>query len=344
MMAAALQIPYTEEDFKIYREWTKNHDVRRIAFTNALYRVKTGGHIQTVISGEYNHGKSTTGILLTRWDTIYTRDLLKHYEDPRYEKAVKHLHFNVKHSIIISPKDPASKYISNPQFLRPYEIDEGYLWATTQESSEKKTTKLRDNITQNRKMSASMYWIYPNIFKMPSMLLELMMEAIHKTSPQQGIMLAPSTVIQIKEKFDKEKIEKYAKKPKFFARSMKWHSAFIFYPHFPRLKGAAWENYLRKYEQYKITDKPEEKTESTKVKFFKQLDELIGKNVITVSSKLDLISYIKEAIQTSGKHYASDAVPTLLANEYMEWKTDEMSQKLLDSLTKIGIKKLDLSE
>ena len=72
MMAAALQIPYTEEDFKIYREWTKRHDVRRIAFANALYRVKTGGHIQAVVSGEYNHGKSTTAMLLTKWDTFHT--------------------------------------------------------------------------------------------------------------------------------------------------------------------------------------------------------------------------------------------------------------------------------
>ena len=195
MIAAALQIPYREKDFNLYREWTQNHDVRRIAFANALYRVKTGGHIQAAVSGEYNHGKSTTAMLLTRWDTTYTRELLKYYEDSRYEEACRHLHFNIDKSVIISPKDPASKYITKPQLFRPYEVDEGYLWSTTQEASEKKTTILRDKMMQNRKLSPSNYWVYPNIFKMPGIILENMMEVIHKTSISQGIMLAPSTVI-----------------------------------------------------------------------------------------------------------------------------------------------------
>jgi hypothetical protein len=342
MMASAIQIPYTEKDFNLYRSWTQNHDVRRIAFTNALYRVKTGGHIQTVVSGEYNHGKSTTAMLLTKWDTIYTRELLKHYEDPRYEEAIKHLHFNIKNSIIISPKDPASKFISHPQLFRPYEIDEGYLWSTTQEASEKKTKQLRDHITQNRKMSPSMYWVYPNIFKMPSMILEVMMEALHKTSVSQGIMLAPSTVIQIKEKFDKDKIEKYAKKPRFFARSMKWHSAFIFYPHFPKMKGKMWDMYLQKYEKYKIIKDDQEKSEDTKTRFFNQLDALIDKNVITINSKADVSEYIKQALQASNKHYTSEAVPILLANEYIEWKTEKISKQLVENLSKISLKKLNL--
>lgn len=343
MMAAALQIPYTEEDFKIYREWTKRHDVRRIAFANALYRVKTGGHIQAVVSGEYNHGKSTTAMLLTKWDTFYTRDLLKYYNDPRYEEASKHLHFNIKNSVIISPKDPASKYISKPQLLRPYEIDEGYLWSTTQEASEKKTTFLRDKMMQNRKLSPSNYWVYPNIFKMPGIILENMMEVIHKTSVGQGIMLAPSTVIQIKEKFDKARIEKYAKKPRFFARSMKWHSAFIFYAHFPRLKGHAWQLYLDKYEKYKIIKEENEEKTDNKSRFFNQLDNLISKNVISINSKKDIVEYIKQALQQDEKkQYVSDTVPTLLANEYIEWKTDKISKTFVQNLTKISLKKLNL--
>lgn len=344
MIAAALQIPYTENDFKIYQEWTQGHDVRRIAFANALYRVKTGGHIQAAVSGEYNHGKSTTAMLLTKWDTMYTRDLLKYYEDPRYDLAIKHLHFNVNHSIIISPKDPAHKYIAHPQLLRPYEIDEGYLWSTTQEASEKKTTTLRDQIMQNRKLSPSMYWVYPNIFKMPGIILENMMEVIHKTSTSSGIMLAPSTVIQIKEKFDKAKIEKYAKKPRFFSKSMKWHSAFIFYPHFPRLKGKTWDRYLQKYEKYKVINEEKEKTENSKIKFFGQLDSLIEKNVISINSKVDVAEYIKQALQQgSSKHYVSDSIPTLLANEYIEWKTDKISKQLVENLTKASFKKLHLS-
>lgn len=344
MIAAALQIPYREKDFNLYREWTQNHDVRRIAFANALYRVKTGGHIQAAVSGEYNHGKSTTAMLLTRWDTTYTRGLLKYYEDSRYEEACKHLHFNINKSVIISPKDPASKYITKPQLFRPYEVDEGYLWSTTQEASEKKTTILRDKMMQNRKLSPSNYWVYPNIFKMPGIILENMMEVIHKTSISQGIMLAPSTVIQIKEKFDKARIERYAKKPRFFSRSMKWHSAFIFYANFPRLKGKAWQKYLAKYEKYKVIKDDNEKATSTKSTFFNQLDNLINKNIITIGSKNDIAGYIKQVLQHDGKkQYVSDSVPMLLANEYMEWKTDKVSKDLVHSLSKITLKNLDLS-
>jgi hypothetical protein len=338
MIAAALQIPYTEEDFKLYKTWTKNHDVRKIAFANALYRVKTGGHMQAAVSGEYNHGKSTTAMLLTKWDTIYTRDLLKHFKDPRYDQAIKHLHFNISNSIIISPKDPASKYINQPQLLRPYEIDEGYLWATTQEASEKKTTVLRDHIMQNRKMSPSMYWVYPNIFKMPGIIFENMMEVIHKTSVNQGILLAPSTVIQIKEKFDKVKIEKYAKKPRFFTRSMRWHSAFIFYPHFPRLKGKSWEKYLLKYDKYKIITQDNQKENDAKTQFFDQLDKLVMKGVIKVENKADLTNYIKNILEQSEGHYISDSMPQLLTSEYLSWKTEKLSSRLLQSINKINLK------
>ncbi len=342
MIAAALQIPYTTADFNLYKEWTKGHDVRRIAFANALYRIRTGGHIQAVVSGEYNHGKSTSAMLLTKWDTIYTRDLLKHFNDPRYEEAVKHLHFNIKHSVIISPKDPASKYISRPHFMRPYEVDEGYLWSTTQEASEKKTTKLRDDIMQNRKRSPSMYWVYPNIFKMPGIMLENMMEIIHKTTTSRAIMLAPSTVIQIKEKFDKAKIEKYAKKPRFFNRSMQYHSAFIFYANFPRMKGKAWAKYLLKYDKYKIINEEIEKTTDSKSKFFGKLDDLIKKNIISVESKADIVNYVRH-ISNSENQNVSESVANLLVNGYMEWKTERMSKDLMESLAKISATQSNLT-
>ena len=341
MIASALQIPYSAEDFKLYKEWTNNRDIRKIAFANALYRVKTGGHIQAVISGEYNHGKSTTGILLAKWDTIYTRELLRYFEDPRYETLQKHLHFSIKNTVIISPKDPASKYITNPQPFRPYEIDEGYLWATTQEASEKKTTKLRDAITQNRKLAPSMYWIYPNIFKMPSIILENMMEIIHKTHVAHGIMISPSTVIQIKEKFDKAKIEKYAKKPRYFTRSMKWHSGFIFYPNFPRMKGIAWDKYLAKYEKYKIINETDDdkKKNTPKLQFFEQLDKLITKDVIRVESKNDIAKFIQNAMEReSPNKHISNTVSELLANEYSEWKIEKASISLLKNLESLNIK------
>jgi len=337
MIAAALQIPYTPEDFKLYKTLTQEHDVRRIAFANALYRVKTGGHIQAVISGEYNHGKSTTAMLLTKWDTNYTRYLLDYYHDPRAEEAEKHLKFSIRNSTIISQKDPASKFITNPQLLRPYEIDEGYLWSTSQEAGEKKTTRLRDNIAQNRKKSPSMYWVYPNIFKMPSIMLENMMEIIHKTSVGHGIMLAPSTVIQIKEKFDKAKIERYARKPRFFTRSMKWHSAFIFYPNFPKMKGEAWNKYLAKYEKYKVVGQVEDKkNESAKLRFFKQLDDLVERNVVSIESKVDIAKFIKATLEKDSSHKVSDTLPNILTSEYSDWKVEKASNSLLKNLQNLG--------
>lgn len=340
MISGALQTPYTKEDFNLYLKWTQGHDIRRIAFANALYRVKTGGHIQCTVNGEYNHGKSTTAMLLTKWDTIYTRDLLKYYNDPRYDEAIDHLHFSIKNSVIISPKDPASKFIPHPQFMRPYEIDEGYLWATTQEASEKKTTKLRDAIAQNRKLAPSMYWVYPNIFKIPGIILENMMEVIQKTSVGHGIMLAPSTVIQLKEKFDKKRIERYARKPRFFSRSMKWHSGFVFYPNFPRMKGKTWEKYLKKYAKYKIINEFEEKKPATKrMAFFEELDKFIEKGTIIVDSKADIAKYIQLALANGNLgSYASKNLPEMLATEYSDWKLEKVSDKLLKSLTAANFK------
>lgn len=341
-----MQIPYTTADYRLYEEWTQRHDIRRIGFANALYRVKTGGHIQAVVSGEYNHGKSTTALLLTKWDTIYTRELLKHYEDPRYEEAVKHLKFSITNSVIISPKDPNSRRITTPQLLRPYEVDEGYLFTTSQEAAEKKTTRLRDRIAQNRKLAPSMYWVYPNIFKMPSIMLENMLEVIHKTSVGHGIMLAPSTVIQLKEKFDKQRIERYAKNPRYFSRAMRWHSAFVFWPHFPRMRGQAWNKYLAKYERYKMTEEEQtKKTESTKHKFFKKLDVLIERNIIRVESKDDVEKYIGMVLEreSPGKHISA-SLPRLLASEYGDWKLERSSETLLRSLEDINLQSLKLEK
>lgn len=302
-----------------------------------------------MVSGEYNHGKSTTAMILTKWDTIYTRELLHYFHDPREEEAAKHLKFSIKNSVIISPKDPASRFIAKPHLLRPYEVDEGYLWATTQEAGEKKVAKLRDYIMQNRKKSPSMYWVYPNLFKIPSILLENMLEVVHMSSVGHGIMIAPSTVIQLKEKFDKKKIEKYAHKPRYFTNSMQWHSGFIFYPNFPRMKGKVWDKYLAKYERYKvITDdgKDAKKQESAKVKFFEELDKLIEKGAITVEHRTDVARYIKDALekQNNGRPI-SEGLPNILATEYGDWKLEKMSEKLLKGLNAASMKnKLDIDE
>ncbi len=274
-------------------------------------------------------------MLLARWDTVYTRELLKYYKDPRYDEAIKHLGFSIKNSVIISPKDPANKFIKRPKLLKPYEIDEGYLWSTTQEAAEKKTTELRDSMMQNRKLSPAMYWVYPNLFKMPGIMLENMMEVIHKTHVNSGIMLCPSTVIQIKEKFDKQRIERYAKKPRFFTRSMKWHSAFIFYPRFPKIRGKTWERYLDKYKLYTTLNVDVKSTmkENTKIRFFEKLDNIIDRGVINVENKKDISKYINIIIkkQNNGRNI-SNMVPELLSQEFTTWKIEKSSRNLLKEL------------
>ena len=93
------------------------------------------------------------------WDTVYTRQLLALYKPDIYEKVKDHLVASIKDSVIISPRDPASKYVESPQMYRPYEIDEGYLFATTQEASSNKVKRLRDLMMQNRKLSPSFYHV-----------------------------------------------------------------------------------------------------------------------------------------------------------------------------------------
>ena len=331
-----MQIPWDQQDYKLYLEWTKGHDVRKIAFLNALYKVKTGGHIQAIISGEYNHGKSTTGLVLMRWDTIYTKQLLALYKPEIYEEVKDYLIPTIKDSVIISPKDPASKYIETPQKYRPYEVDEGYLFATTQEASSNKVKRLRDLMMQNRKLSPSFYHVYPNIFKMPTILLEQMMEVIHKINVVQGIVLVPSTVIQLKAKFDEDRIAKYARYPNYFSELMRHHPAYIFTANFPRLKGRFWENYLAKYEKYKITaSTKEQEAKSFKQLLFEKLNDAISRSVVKVETKSDITKYIQNVLEQKG-NYSSD-LPGMLADEFNEWRIEKASKELAKELEKHNI-------
>ena len=328
-----MQIPWDQQDYKLYLEWTKGHDARKIAFLNALYRVKTGGHIQAIISGEYNHGKSTSALVLMRWDTIYTKQLLALYKPEIYEEVKDYLIPTVKDSVIVSPKDPASKYIETPQKYRPYEVDEGYLFATTQEASSNKVKRLRDLMMQNRKLSPSFYHVYPNIFKMPTILLEQMMEVIHKINVKLGIVLVPSTSIQLKAKFDEDRIAKYARYPNYFPTLMKHHPAYIFTANFPRLKGRFWKNYLAKYEKYKITaDTKEQEVKSFKQLLFEKLNDAINKSVIKVETKSDITKYIQDILEQKG-NYSSD-LPSMLADEFNEWRIEKASKELAKELEK----------
>jgi len=331
-----LQIPWDQQDYKLYLEWTKGHDARRIAFLNALYRVKTGGHIQAIISGEYNHGKSTSALVLMRWDTIYTKQLLALYKPELYEKVKDHLKVSIKNSTIISPTDPASKYIERPQMYRPYEIDEGYLFATTQEASSNKVKRLRDLMMQNRKLSPSFYHVYPNIFKMPTILLEQMMEVIHKINVAWGIVLAPSTVIQLKAKFNEDRIAKYARYPNYFPDLMRHHPAYITTARFPRLKGQMWEKYLEKYEKYKIVAlNKEQEQKSFKQALFEKLNDAISRSIIKVETKSDITKYIKNVLEQKG-NYSSD-LPGMLADEFNEWRIEKTSKELAKELEKHNV-------
>ena len=294
-----------------------------------------------VVSGEFNHGKSTAGILLAMWDTRFTRLLLRKYRPKEFEKLK--LQFTVKDSIIISDKDPASKAIREPVPWNSYEIDEGYLWATTQQATTKKTEKLRDLIAQNRKLHPSMYWVYPNIFKMPGIMLESMMSLLHKDRVQQGILLTPSTSIQIKEKFDKKKIEKYAQKPKFFSTNMKWHSSFIFYPHTPMLRGKLWDKYLEKYDKYKVTqDDKEGIKQSNKEAFFAGIDKLLEKRVIETHSKGDLQGFIEQILLKDPESAKSaPMLSELLASEYTEWRVEKATKSLSSKLNSLLLQDID---
>jgi len=223
--------------------------------------------------------------------------------------------------------------MEKPQKYRPYEIDEGYLFATTQEASSNKVKQMRDWMMQNRKLSPSFYHVYPNIFKMPTILLEQMMEVIHKINVREGIVLVPSTVIQLKAKFDEDRIAKYARYPKYFPFLMKHHSAYVFTANFPRLKGKAWERYLAKYEKYKIINGAKEHEQrSFRQMLFEKLNDAISRSVIKIESKADITKYIRNVLEQTG-NYSPD-MPNILTDEFNEWRIEQTSKRLAKELEK----------
>ena len=257
-----------------------------LAYVNALFKIRTHNHVQCVVSGEFSQGKSSTAIAIARWEQIYIRRLLKILMPEEYERIGKeNLRFSVESSIIISPKDPASKYLTSPKWWKSYVVDEGYLFATTAEATTNKTKRIREHIAQNRKMHPSMYWVYPNIFKMPGLMLELMDELVHKEQVGLADVIIPARVIQLKEKFDKDRIARYAKRPKYFSSLIRHHPSFIAKVRTPRLKGKLWELYLKKYEKYKMIDEEETDVKANvQDKFFRSIEILMEKAVVEVHS------------------------------------------------------------
>ena len=331
-----LQIKYSTEDYERYKDWTGESRIKKLAYLNALFKIKTENHVQAVVSGEFSQGKSSTAITIARWDQIYTRRLLKIHRPEEYLRVGKeNLRFSVENNIIISPKDPAYKFIAHPKEWNSYVIDEGYLVATTSEATTNKTKKIRDNIAQNRKVHPSMYWVYPNIFKMPSNLLELMDELIHKEKVNLADVIIPARVIQLKEKFDKIRIERYAKRPKLFAGSIRHHPSFVAKIHTPKIKGRLWDLYLAKYKKYKVTDDEPEVKDSVQNTLFKKIESLISRNVITIRSQEDLKNMIYTLVSKSQKNPSiAQSLSDVFTNRYIEWQEEKMAKELSESLSK----------
>ena len=338
MVADRLQIPYNEEDLEFYRKWTRNTDpnsrLRKFAFMFALFKVKTNNHIQFIISGEFGQGKSTTAIILAKWDQIYTRTLLKKKRPELYQAiGDKNLRFSLEDNVIISPKDPASKAIANPKPWNSYVIDEGFLFVTSQEATTSIARKIRDNITQNRKKQPSMYWIYPNIFKMPSLILELMDGVLHKEKVDLGDVLIPSRVIQLKEKFDKERLMRYAKYPKRFSQFIRFHPSFVAKVKTRKVTGPTWKLYEQKYEKYKVTEEELPRANS-QTKLFTRVEDLLNKNVIKLGSQKDLITLFYNLLKKkNANENMAQSLSGILADKFIDWQENKVASELTDSLS-----------
>ena len=223
----------------------------------ALFKIRMNQHCQMVVSGEYGQGKSSTAFVIAKWETRYIKNLIKWYIknglNRRYEnisiEGYENLHFSVQDNIVISPEDPSSKYIYQPKRLSTVCVDDAYFFTTSGEANTIATRNIQKSITGNRKMNPTMIWIVPNIFKFPTLLLETQTIWIHKESQKVGDVLIPSRVIQLREKFSREKVEQYAKYPKAFKFLIKFHPSFICKIKFPKVKGKGWEKYLAKYDK-----------------------------------------------------------------------------------------------
>ncbi len=347
MVVEALQIEYTREEYEIYKKWTKDKRARQLGFLFALFKIKNNNHVQCVVSGEFGQGKSSTAITLANWETIYVKRLLKWYREKGMlgeiqnklslaEESIKGINFGVKQNIIISPEDPASKHIYQPDKLNSYLIDDGYFFTTTGEANTTQTRRITKSITGNRKANPSMYWIFPNIFKIPTAILETMDIWVHKESLKVGDVLIPSRVIQLKEKFAREKIEKYARYPKAFKYLIRKHPSFITKIKFPEVRGVGWKKYLDKYDKYKFTSDGEEKEKTNKrIEFFKQLERVLEKSIkvtSTAKAREELIhNLIANAIKKTSKNEAqANQIATSFTDQFIKWQ----EEKLADQLTK----------
>lgn len=315
----------------------------------ALFKVKSDNHVQAVFSGEFGQGKSSSAIQTARWDTIFTRRLLRVYRPKEYTKKGD-VRFGVKDNIIIGPDDPASKYLFAPKPFNAYVNDEGYLFATTGEANALSTKKVRKAIMKNRKKNVSNYWVYPNLFKMPTLLLELMDIWVHKENIRVGDVIIPNRVIQNKEKFNRDKIEKYAAYPKGFANAIKHHPAFVTKIRFSKIRGKSWLAYLKKYDDYAWDDDEADKVKvNVKIELFKQIHDLVEKGVVETGSQKARQEFVGDLMYNTIKEQSSNEIASKqmaenMTQQYLKWEEDKIALQLTKSLSRSLMKnaKIDL--
>ena len=339
MLAKRLQIPIKDGDYERFKYATKDNRAKQLAYINALFKIRTENHIQCVVIGDVGQGKSTTATMLSLYDTRFARELLKRENWQEYLKYGDKIHFNLANHVIISPKDPAKKFVDAPKAYNAYELDEGYLWATTSEASTRATKQFIENIIQNRKLHPSFYHVYQNLFKMPSRVLELMNEVILKLYVNKGALLVPTRMIQIAEKFDRARLERYAKHPNTFEGSIKYHPAFVSMLKTPKWSDKFHERYLQKYEKYKVSEAGEGKQKATaEEQLFKSLDKISKQRMVEIKSKADVKSLFMALFKGRLSESSADSTSNLLADRYISWKENQainlLSGRLNDALTK----------
>lgn len=347
MVAEALQINYSKEEYALYKKLTKNNRARQLGFLFALFKLKMNNHIQCVFSGEYGQGKTSSAMITAKWETKYVKILLKWYEKMGILDNFEHLknadwrkiHFGVQNNIIISPEDPASKYIYSPLKLNSYLIDDGYFFTSTGEANTTATRKITKSITGNRKMNPSMYWVFPNIFKIPTAILETMDVWIHKETLKTADVIIPSRVIQLKEKFAKERVERYARYPKAFKHLIRLHPSFISKVRYPAVKGESWIIYNNKYEKYKWKDTDNIKErDNPRITFFKQLEKVLNKEIrvtTTAKAREELIhTLIENALKKkSNNTIQATQVAHTFTEEYIKWEEEKLASQLTKELS-----------
>ena len=339
MLAKRLQIPIKDGDYERFKYATKDNRAKQLAYINALFKIRTENHIQCVVVGDVGQGKSTTATMQALTDTRFTRELLKIENWQEYLRYGDKIHFNLINHVIISPKDPAKKFVEAPKAYNGYELDEGYLWATTSEASTRATKQFIENIIQNRKLHPSFYHVYQNLFKMPSRVLELMNEVILKLYVNKGALLVPTRMIQIAEKFDRARLERYAKHPNTFENSIKYHPAFVSMLKTPKWSNKFHERYLLKYDKYKVSEAAEgTQKASAEEQLFKSLDKISKQRMVEIKSKADVKSLFMTLFKGRLSESSADSTSNLLADRYVSWKENQaigiLSGRLNDALTK----------